>query len=265
MESVTINPTNPIMEILEMSVIRSGNTVLEGINLTVNPGEFVGVVGPNGSGKSTLLLTILGLLKPRTGSIKIYDEHHMSSKLKGKIGWVSQAAAHLPKEVKLTVEELVHLGTLKPSNFLPFFNKNGRQKAKKAMQLVGLTHLANWDMSKLSGGQRQRAVIAKALASDADFILLDEPLVGIDRESRNSLLKLLDVLCHDEGKTILMISHDLTSIKQTAHRVIYLEQSIRYDGPASEFPDQDELAELRGIKNVHDYCFPTCTSEMEEE
>ena len=62
-----------------------------------------------------------------------------------------------------------------------------------------------------------------------------------------------------------MISHDLTSIKQTAHRVIYLEQSIRYDGPASEFPDQDELAELRGIKNVHDYCFPTCTSEMEEE
>ena len=105
-----------------MSVIRSGNTVLEGINLTVNPGEFVGVVGPNGSGKSTLLLTILGLLKPQKGSIKIYDEHHMSSKLKGKIGWVSQAAAHLPKEVKLTVEELVHLGTLKPSNFLPFFN-----------------------------------------------------------------------------------------------------------------------------------------------
>ena len=71
---------------------------------------------------------------------------------------------------------------------------------------------------KLSGGQKQRAVIARALASNADFILLDEPLVGIDRNARNSLLKLLDNLSHDEGKTILMVSHDLAAIRQTAHR-----------------------------------------------
>ena len=85
-------------------------------------------------------------------------------------------------------------------------------------------------ISSLSGGQRQRALIAKALVSEADIILMDEPMVGVDRESRNSLLKLLDSLCHEENKTIIMISHDLSTIKMTVHRMIHLEETIRYDG-----------------------------------
>ena len=82
--------------------------------------------------------------------------------------------------------------------------------------------------------------------------LLDEPLVGIDRESRNSLLRLLDQLCHEEGKTILMVSHDLTAIRKTAHRMIFLEESIRFDGPTSSFPDLEKLADLRGIHDPHE-------------
>ena len=89
------------------------------------------------------------------------------------------------------------------------------------------------------------------MASSAEFILLDEPLVGIDREARNSLLKLLDKLCHDENKTILMVSHDLAAIRQTAHRMIYLEESIRFDGVTEDFPDLTTLAGLRGIEPVH--------------
>ena len=116
---------------------------------------------------------------------------------------------------------------------------------------MGLSDRMTHKPNELSGGQRQRAVIARALASNADFILLDEPLVGVDRDSRNSLLKLLDLLCHNEGKTILMISHDLTAIRQTAHRMIYLEESIRFDGPSEDFPDLEKLAGLRGIEPVH--------------
>ena len=80
-------------------------------------------------------------------------------------------------------------------------------------------------VGRLSGGQRQRAVIARALATDAELILLDEPLVGIDRETRNDFLKLLDDLSHNQGKTIIMISHDLAAIRQTAHRIIYLRRN----------------------------------------
>ena len=90
------------------------------------------------------------------------------------------------------------------------------------------------------------------MVTEAEFLLLDEPLVGMDRDARNSLLKLLDQLCHNSGKTILMVSHDLTAIRQTAHRMIFLEEKIRFDGPTSLFPDLETLADLRGITPAHD-------------
>ena len=94
-------------------------------------------------------------------------------------------------------------------------------------------------------------MIARALASEAEFILLDEPLVGVDRESRNSLLKFLDNLCHHYQKTILMVSHDIAAIKQTSHRMIFLEEKIGFDGSASSFPGLAELANIRGLQPVH--------------
>ena len=241
----------PILKIKDLSVSRSGKVVIHDIDLTVNEGEFIGLVGPNGSGKSTLLLAILGVLKSQTGTIGIYGYKPMSRNLLGKIGWVSQAASVMPKNVRITVRELIHLGTLNSKNM--FFLRRGvhREKVNAAIKMVGLEEVADHDIARLSGGQRQRAVIGRALASDAEFILLDEPLVGIDRDSRNSLLKLLDTLCHEEGKTILMVSHDLAAIRQTAHRMIYLEESIRFDGMTQDFPDLSTLAGLRGIEPVH--------------
>ena len=132
------------------------------------------------------------------------------------------------------------------------FSAEQNQQVSKAIELAGLQSVENKNISNLSGGQRQRAVIARALASNAEFILLDEPLVGIDRDSRNSLLKFLDKLCHEAQKTILMVSHDIAAIQQSSHRMIFLEERIRYDGAADCFPSLAVLANLRGIKPVHD-------------
>jgi len=251
MQSITITaPENHVLDIQNLSVSRSGKVIIRDINLSIKKGEFVGLVGPNGSGKTTLILATLGILKAQSGSVSIYGQRPMSTGLNGKIGWVSQAAANLPKEIRLTVRELVRLGTLNSRNLF-WRNRSGKESIDKAIKMVGLEDVQHTDIARLSGGQRQRAVIARALASNADFILLDEPLVGIDRDSRNSLLRLLDLLCHNEGKTIFMISHDLTAIRQTAHRMIYLEESIRFDGPSEDFPDLDKLADLRGIEPVH--------------
>ena len=241
-----------ILEVFNLLVARSGKIVLKDISLTVSEGEFVGIVGPNGSGKSTLMLTILGILKPSRGSIEIYGNPPLSRNLHRRIGWVSQAASNLPKDVRLTVRELVRLGTVNSGNMFDLSDNGRRDRVDNAIIMTGLEDVENIDISRLSGGQRQRAVIARALATEADFILLDEPLVGIDRDSRNSLLKLLDRLCHEEGKTILMVSHDLATIRKTAHRMIFLEESIRFDGPTSSFPDLEELADLRGIKDPHE-------------
>ncbi len=250
-----------VIEVNDLSVMRSGKQVIHDINLSIKCGEFVGIVGPNGGGKSTLLLTILGILKPKRGTVKIYDFEPLSKNVIGKIGWVPQTASNLPSNIRITVKELIQLGTLKRESFFQIMQKN-RLQVKKILQLVGLEDVANVPLSSLSGGQRQRAIIGKALASEAEIIIMDEPLVGVDRESRKSLLKLLDDLCHDEQKTIVMVSHDLPTIKQTVHRMIYLEDTIRYDGPTSEFPDLSSLAQLRGIQAIHDE--PTQTNSNEK-
>ena len=242
---------NEILNINNLSVNRSGAQVIYDINLSISCGDFVGIVGPNGGGKSTLFLTILGILKPNTGKIEIYGDEPSSKNVIGRVGWVPQAASHIPSNAKITVKELIQLGTLSRKSFFQM-TKNNHNKVDKVLKLVGLEDVATKRISKLSGGQRQRAVIGKALASDADLILMDEPLVGVDRESRKSLLKLLDRLCHEENKTILMVSHDLATIKQMAHRMIYLEETIRFDGKTFDFPDLSRLAELRDIQVIHD-------------
>ena len=241
----------PILEVNNLSVIRSGKIVLKDVDLTIQKGEFIGLVGPNGSGKSTLLLSLLGVLKPHNGSISIYGDVPNPRNFFGRIGWVSQAASYLPRQIKLTVRELVKLGTVSGENMFSW-SDGSNEKVSRAIEMVGLEDVENVDVSRLSGGQRQRAVIARALATEAEFILLDEPLVGMDRDARNSLLKLLDQLCHDAGKTILMVSHDLTAIRQTAHRMIFLEEKIWFDGPTNLFPDLETLADLRGITPAHD-------------
>ena len=235
-----------ILQVSNLSVNRSGVEVISDINLSVNCGEFVGIVGPNGAGKTTLILTILGILKPRKGHVSL------SKAISGKVGWVPQAATSLPKNMKITVREFIQLGTLDSATwFLPFGTKYDKQNISKIIETVGLTDYAETRIANLSGGQRQRAAIGKALASKADLLLMDEPMVGVDLESRNSIMRLLDNLCHTQNKTIVMISHDLASMKRTVHRMVYLEQQIKYDGSTNDFPELSVLADLRGIEETH--------------
>ena len=241
----------PILRIQDLFVKRSGIEVLSDVNLEIQRGEFVGVVGPNGSGKSTLILTILGILKARSGMIQVYGKKPMARENIGKIGWVSQAAANISSNIHISVRELISLGVCNVRNMFQRKTKYERQKIEEAIEMVGLQDQATANLNKLSGGQKQRAAIGRALASDAEFILLDEPLVGIDRQARNELLKLLDTFCHENQKTILMVSHDLSAIRQTAHRMVYLEETIHFDGPSETFPALSELADLRGINHVH--------------
>ena len=145
-----------VLEVKDLSVTRSGKLILKDINLEIKTGEFVGLVGPNGSGKSTLMLSILGILKAQNGSVMIYGSPPMSRNQIGKIGWVSQAAANLKKEVRITVEELVRLGTINAKNMFFQSRKEQRAAVKKAIEMVGMEGFSTTDVSRLSGGQRQR-------------------------------------------------------------------------------------------------------------
>ena len=239
------------LEINNLTVKRSGTKVIEDVTLGILKGDFVGLVGPNGGGKTSLLLTILGILKPLDGEILVFGNKPGSRANLGRIGWVPQAASEIPNHIHITVRELVNLGTLNHRNYFRMMTSSERNIVTETINLVGLNKYENEDVSNLSGGQLQRAVIARALASNADFLILDEPMVGIDRDSKNSLLRLLDSLCHDYGKTILMVSHDISAINQTTHNTIYLDGVVLFQGPSITMPDLSEIAKMRGIENPH--------------
>ena len=239
------------LEISNLTVKRSGTTVIEDANLIIPNGDFVGLIGPNGGGKTSLLLTILGILKPLNGEVLVFGNKPGSRANLGRIGWVPQAASEIPDHIHITVRELVNLGTLNHRNYFRMMTSRERNIVTEAINLVGLDRYENEDVSNLSGGQLQRDVIARALASNADFLILDEPMVGIDRDSKNSLLRLLDSLCHDYGKTILMVSHDISAISQTTHNAIYLDGAVLFQGPSVTMPEMSEIAKMRGIENPH--------------
>ena len=249
--SSRINRVGSMLEASDLYVNRSGRLVLEDINFVIEKGEFVGIVGPNGGGKSTLLLTILGILQPTKGNVSVFGYDPKTIKFNGNVGWVSQSAASIPTKMRMTVRELISLGTISTRDLFSIRRRKNDASVVRAMELVGLSDLADMDIARLSGGQRQRAVIGRALASNAELLIFDEPLVNVDRDSRNGILKLLDDLCHNEDKTLLMVSHDLTAIRQSAHRVIYLDGKVQFDGKTSEIPDLSGLAGLVGLEDVH--------------
>lgn len=234
-----------ILRISDLSVNRAGSEVIKDVDLLINEGEFVGIVGPNGGGKTTLILTILGILKPHKGSVLVTHNQSLQSSSRTQVGWVPQAATNIPDHLRITVREFIRLGLLNLRNCILPLSKSDKVKVDTIIETVDLTSYANTRLTRLSGGQRQRAAIGKALASNSDLLLMDEPMVGVDIESRKSILGLLSKLCQEQNKTIVMISHDLASIKKTADRMVYLENTIWFDGLSSEFPELSTLIDLR--------------------
>ncbi|WP_158056592.1 metal ABC transporter ATP-binding protein [Halorussus halophilus] len=238
--------TTPQPSIVELSNVDFGYTatpVVEDISLRIDSGEYVAIVGPNGSGKSTLMKLMLGLLRPDEGTARIFGEPSHKFDDGARIGYVAQHAS-ASKEMPITVREVVKMGRFPHVGF-------GRLTADdwdivdRALETVGMTSFANRRVTQLSGGQRQRAFIARALASEADLLVLDEPTVGVDAESVEAFYDLLEIL-NEEGITILLIEHDLSAVTEHAERVVCLNREIYFDGPTGEFVESDALGRAFG-------------------
>ncbi|SFR65062.1 metal ABC transporter ATP-binding protein [Halogeometricum limi] len=232
--------------VVELSDVTFGYTsapVVEDISLRIDAGEYVAVVGPNGSGKSTLMKLMLGLLHPDEGAASLFGESSRRFDDGARIGYVAQHAS-AAKEMPITVREVVKMGRFPHVGF-------GRLSAADwaivddALETVGMTAFADRRVTQLSGGQRQRAFIARALASEADLLVLDEPTVGVDVESVEAFYDLLASL-NDDGITVLLIEHDLGAVTEHAERVVCLNREIYFDGPTAEFVESDALGRAFG-------------------
>ncbi|MBM9604009.1 metal ABC transporter ATP-binding protein [Desulfopila inferna] len=214
----------PIIEIDDLCFSYSGTEVLHNINLTVFERDFVAVIGPNGGGKTTLLKLILGLLKPSWGSIKLSGRPLGSGRT--TIGYVPQQIDH-NLSFPATALDIVLMGLHTPKRRLFFrHSPSDREDALDALEQMGISTLADAKITDLSGGQRQRILIARALVTKPDLLVLDEPTASIDTKGQADFYELLSSL--NRRLTIFMASHDLLTISSYAKSIACVNKRLHY-------------------------------------
>lgn len=204
------------IELNNVTVKIENQIILSEINLKIQQNEFLGIIGPNGGGKTTLLKTILGLIKPVSGTIKIFDD--ILSNQKKAIGYVPQYNS-FEAGYPITVWDVVKIGSI--------FDKNPKkEKIEQALLKVDIINLKDKLIGNLSGGQKQRVLIARALVSRPKIILLDEPTASIDSKTGKSIYELLDKL--NEDSTIILVSHDIGAVSSYVKKIACLNKTLYY-------------------------------------
>jgi zinc transport system ATP-binding protein len=232
------------IEVRDVTFAYGERPVVEGVDLTVDAGEFLGLVGPNGSGKTTLLELMIGLRRPDRGSVTLFGEPAHAIEDGARIGYVPQDVTAARAEMPVTVREVVRMGRY-PHRLFSRFWPSDHRAIDNALERVGITDLADRRVGRLSGGQRQRVFIARALAAEADLLALDEPTVGVDAESREAFYELLHEL-NDEGMTVVLIEHDIGIVTTHASEIACLNRKLFFHGDPETFTETDALAEAYG-------------------
>lgn len=218
------------IRIENLSVAYRGKIALEHVNLELSAGKLTGIVGPNGAGKSTLMKGLLQLIKIQSG--RIYYGTEPLNKQREKIAYVEQRQ-DIDLSFPIDVFGVVLFGTYP---HLKMFQRSGKKEktfALECLRKVGLSEYAGRQISELSGGQLQRVFIARALAQKAEWILLDEPFAGIDATSEKIIIELLKEL-RDEGKSIVIVHHDLHKVTDYFDEVILLNKGLIASGPVAQ-------------------------------
>lgn len=214
-----------MIELTDVHFTYGCHPVLDGISLHVQEGEVVGITGPNGAGKSTLLYVILGLIKPQSGEVKIFDVPVHKFKEWHKIGYVSQKAALFNRSYPATVLEVVLSGRAAMRGLFRFLGREDKRCAEGALERVNMLSQRNAALSELSGGQQQRVMIARALAVQPRVLIMDEPTNGVDAVNLASLAALIKNL-HDEQVTIVLVSHESEWLSSLVNKRVCLDRQI---------------------------------------
>ena len=237
---------NPIVELRDITVrYPTGVLALDGITLDVNNLDLIALIGPNGAGKSTLLKVILGLIKPTSGTIKLFGSEDLSQNLK-YVGYVPQSAQARDPNLPFTVFETVILGRTPQAGLLHRADANDRQKVEETLKLFGITDLKDRRVGQLSGGQAQRVFLAKAMVAEPKLLLLDEPTSGVDTTSKTEFYGMLERLNKERGITVILSSHDVGVITKIANWVLCINRAQFFCGENADFRASAELHKVYG-------------------
>lgn len=236
----------PYIELDNVSFSYDHTPVIENLTFTVRKGEYLGIIGPNGGGKTTLIKVILGLLHPTEGTIKLFgkERHHFTEKY--RIGYVPQRVTQTDKDFPATVFEVVRTGRIARLGFFEKFTKKDTDAVEHAMEISGIARYRDTLIGNLSGGERQRVFIARALASEPEVLILDEPTVGVDIGAQRTFYDFLASLNRDQNLTIIFISHDVDAVSQETKTVLCLNHNLVCHGLPHDLLNEHILERLYG-------------------
>jgi len=200
-----IQVENPIVEVHDLTVSYDKKPVLWNIDFSIAPKQLVGIIGPNGAGKSTLLKSIMNLIEPQSGWVKINDKSIEDQR--DVVSYVPQRES-VDWDFPANVMDVVLMGRFRKRGLFRRYNKEDKRIAMESLEKVGMQGFIDRQISQLSGGQQQRVFLARSLAQQANLYLMDEPFAGVDASTEESILNLLTEMAM-EGKTIIVVHHDL--------------------------------------------------------
>lgn len=230
---------DPFITLEDLAIGYDNRPILSGISLSVASGSFTAILGANGSGKSTLLKTLIGLEPAISGTIKIASPAGRTA----VFGYVPQSVQFDPL-YRLTGFEVALMGLygrIGPGRFVP---SSEREFVRDCLRATGAQDFARKWFSELSGGQKQRVLIARALATKPDILVLDEPTAGVDAVATHALLEFISQIHEERKLTILLVTHDLPLVRKHAQQVIWLHQGQVLNGIAAELLAPERMAEI---------------------
>jgi len=228
--------------------------VLSDVSFDVEKGDYIGLAGPNGAGKTTLVKTVLGLSEKFKGIIKLFGEDLRSFDGWGRIGYLSQRVTAFNPLFPAAVKEVVGLGLLSQKEFPKRFGRADDAKIMQSLDLMGISDLHRKPVSDLSGGQQQRVFLARALVSNPELLILDEPGTALDPQSREDFFEFIKKLNRDKGITIILITHDTAQIGQYANKLLYMDKKVVFYGSFSDFCRSAEMHQYFGHFSQHLIC-----------
>lgn len=231
------------IEVKDLTVSYYGNEVVSGISFTVDTGKLIGIIGPNGAGKSSLMKAILGLVPKDRGTVRI--EGKPVDAVRKQIAYVPQRS-QIDWDFPIIVRDTVLLGTYPRLGLFRRPKRQEKEWAYHCLEKVGMEDFSERQISELSGGQQQRVFLARALAQRADYFFLDEPFVGIDVASEQTIIRILKDL-RDEGKTVFVVHHDLSTVEDYFNDLILMNRRLIRSGPVEKVLQEEAMTEAYQI------------------
>ncbi|MDD4856070.1 MAG: metal ABC transporter ATP-binding protein [Sulfuricurvum sp.] len=235
-----------LFDVRNVNFTRGENEILKSVNLTILVGEYCAIIGPNGGGKTTLIRLLMGLEKPTSGTIKLFGTEQSKFREWHRIGYVPQRSALVDAAFPATVREVVAMGRYARRGIFGFESLEDIGAIEESMEQMGVAHLRDRLIGHLSGGQRQRVMIARALASHPQVLIVDEPNTGVDVESQHRFYELLRVLNKTRHIAILFITHDIGVIAEDISKLFFVNQTLLLSQTPQEMLRCDSMSRLYG-------------------